>query len=396
MKILEIKDLYFKYRNDSAMRDFSVKIDGLDIEKGSNLAIFGKSGSGKSTLLKICAGLQKGFTGHIKLFGQPLAPSSREAAGRDALLKTAVLFQDAPLFNCGVYENIAIGLKIKKYGEAHIKKAVDEIIEKMNLSDIARAHSSEISGGQARRVCLARVLVLKPGLLFLDEPFYSLDALNRAEIMHELKLMSGELDITLMLVTHDKNEALALCDKMAVIDAGTLIRYDSVRECFGNPRSEIEAKLLGREMIFYGTVIKCENEVAEIKCAPNTGLKESGAYINNGNISGNDFFKIQAAGSYLKDERVCVIINPQDISIGLIKKGSDENDETTSVLNNYEGVVESAVHYEFGMLLNISIGKDIGFQAYITSKSYERLNLSRPEKVKVSVKATAVKSFLMP
>ena len=395
MKILEIKDLYFKYRGDSAKRDFSLKIAGMDIEKGSNLAIFGKSGSGKSTLLKICAGLQKGFEGNITLFGGPLAPSNI-GADREALSKTAVLFQDAPLFNCGVYENIAIGLKIKKYGEAHIKKAVDEIIEKMNLTDIARAHSSEISGGQARRVCLARVLVLKPGLLFLDEPFYSLDALNRAEIMHELKLMTSEAGITLMLVTHDKNEALALCDNMAVIDAGTLIRYATVRQCLSDPRSETEAKLLGREMIFYGTVTKCEHEVAEIECTPNAGLKESAAYNPSGNIT-EDFLKIQAAGSYSKGERVCIIINPQDISIGLIKnENAHYSDENTSVLNNYEGVIESAVHYEFGMLLNVSIGRQIKFQAYITSKSYERLNLSRPAKVKVSVKATSVKSFLMP
>ncbi len=395
MKILEIKDLYFKYRGDITKRDFNLKIADLDIEKGSNLAIFGKSGSGKSTLLKICAGLQKGFEGNIKLFGQQLAPSNR-VANREALSKTAVLFQDAPLFNCGVYENIAIGLKIKKCGEAHIKKSVDEIIEKMNLNDIARAHSSEISGGQARRVCLARVLILKPALLFLDEPFYSLDAMNRAEIMHELKLMTGEAGITLMLVTHDKNEALALCDKMAVIDGGTLIRHAGVKQCLSDPQSETEAKLLGREMIFYGTVTNCEHEVAEIECTPNAGLKESATYNQCGEDS-EDFFKIQAAGSYSIGERVCIIINPQDISIGLIK---DENNhypnENTSVLNNYEGVIESAAHYEFGMLLNVSIGNNIKFHAYITSKSYERLNLSRPAKVKVSVKATSVKSFLMP
>ncbi len=298
MKILEIEDLYFKYHADGAQRDFSLKINLLDIEKGANLAIFGKSGSGKSTLLKICAGLQKGFRGSIKLFATPLGASNQSAAGREALLKTAILFQDAPLFNCGVYENIAIGLKIKKYGNAYIKKAVDEIIEKMNLNDISCAHSTEISGGQARRVCLARVLALKPELLFLDEPFYSLDALNRAKIMHELKLMSGQSGITLMLVTHDKSEALALCDKMAVIDAGKIIRYDFVRECFANPRCETEAELLGREMVFYGTVVKCENEVAEIKCAPNAGWKEAGAYIDGGRVTDGDFLKIVAAGSY--------------------------------------------------------------------------------------------------
>jgi putative spermidine/putrescine transport system ATP-binding protein len=381
MNILELRNLKFEYPRESGRKNFTLDAPELFVEKGSNMALFGESGSGKSTLLRICAGLLKGCSGEVRLFGSilDLSKSRRDTA---VLSRTAILFQDAPLFDCPVFDNIAIGLKIRKTPAAEINSAVGAIMEKLNISGLARAHSREISGGQARRVCLARVLVLKPELLFLDEPFYSLDTNNRSQIMHELKSMCSELAVTLMLVTHDKNEALALCQNIAVIDGGSIIRRGSVRECFNNPASEAEAKLLGRSTILYGRVVKCESEVAEIECAANGG--------------GSEPMTIQAAGSYPAGERVCVIINPQDISVGLKKEGRSEDGDSSSVLNNYDGVIESGMHYEFGMLVNILTGSDTRLQAYITSKSFEKLGIAPGLAVKVSVKATSVKSFPMP
>ncbi len=381
MNILELRNLKFEYPRESGRKIFTLDAPELCVEKGSNMALFGESGSGKSTLLRICAGLQKGYSGEVKLFGSPLE-SSGSRPGSAALSRTAILFQDAPLFDCTVFANIAIGLKIRKTPASEIDRAVGEIMEKLNIAGLARAHSREISGGQARRVCLARVLVLKPELLFLDEPFYSLDTNNRSQIMHELKSMCSELAVTLMLVTHDKSEALALCESIAVIDGGSIIRRASVRECFNNPASEAEAKLIGRSTILYGRVVKCESEVAEIECAADGG--------------GSKPLTIQAAGSYPPGERVCVIINPQDVSVGLKKEGSREDGDPSSVLNNYDGVIESGMHYEFGMLVNITTCRDTRLQAYITSKSYEKLGIAPGLAVKVSVKATSVKSFPMP
>lgn len=381
MNILELRNLKFEYPRENGRKNFTLAVQELFLEKGSNMALFGESGSGKSTLLRICAGLQKGYSGEVRLFGSPveLSKSRRDTA---VLSRTAILFQDAPLFDCTVFDNIAIGLKIRKTPAAEIDIAVGAIMEKLNISGLALAHSREISGGQARRVCLARVLVMKPELLFLDEPFYSLDTNNRSQIMHELKSMCSELAVTLMLVTHDKNEALALCESIAVIDGGSIIRRGSVRECFNNPASEAEAKLLGRSTILYGRVVKCESEVAEIECAPTGG--------------GSKSITIQAAASYSAGDRVCVIINPQDISVGLKKENPLESDGSSSVLNNYDGVIESGMHYEFGMLVNILTGSDTRLQAYITSKSFEKLGIAPGLAVKVSVKATSVKSFPMP
>ncbi|HOD42234.1 MAG TPA: ATP-binding cassette domain-containing protein, partial [Candidatus Wallbacteria bacterium] len=240
MNIVEIKDLSFKYAADKNRAGFALSVPALALASGSSLALFGASGAGKSTLLAICASLQKGFAGSVKLFGTPLNNYKR-GTDAEAVSRMAILFQDAPLFNCGVYENISIGLQIRKTPRAEIKKRVDEMIEKLNISGIAYADAREISGGQAKRVCLARLLVLKPELLFLDEPFYSLDAINRSQIMHELKRLSAEAGIALMLVTHDKNEALALCENLAVMDAGSIIRYGDIKSCFNNPMSETEA-----------------------------------------------------------------------------------------------------------------------------------------------------------
>lgn len=378
MNIVEIKNLNFEYPVEKGRTPFKLNVTALEIEKGSSTALFGKSGSGKSTLLRICAGLQKGFCGRVSLFGSPLDPARR---GRDGhvLCRTAILFQDTALFDCGVRENISIGLKIRKTPPGDIERAVDEIVEKMNISGIAGAHAKEISGGQARRVCLARVLALKPELLFLDEPFYSLDASNRAQIMHELKTMCAGMGTALMLVTHDRHEALALCERMTVIDGGAVIRRGLTRECLNEPASEAEARLLGRDSIFYGRVMKCESEVAEIEC----GVEGAA-------------FRVQAAGVYPPGARACVIINPQDVSVDLQKGPPEGGDGSSSVLNGFAGIIESASHYEFGMLLEISVGAGVRLRSYITMKSWEKLGLVIGSRVNACVKATSVKTFLMP
>lgn len=379
MNIVEIKDLSFKYPEDKKRAGFELKVPELSLARGSSLALFGASGAGKSTLLAICASLQKGFAGSVKLFGTQLSNDRRGADG-EAVSRMAILFQDAPLFNCCVYENISIGLQIRKTPRAEIKRRVDEMIEKLNISGIAYADAREISGGQAKRVCLARLLVLKPELLFLDEPFYSLDAINRSQIMHELKRLSAEAAIALMLVTHDKNEALALCENLAVMDAGAIIRYGDIKSCFNNPKSETEARLLGRNMVFYGQVTVCSDEVAEIECV----TENESAPLT-----------FQAAADYKKGDRVCLMISPQDLSVSPYEGGGGKS-QASSALNCFEGEIVSAAHYEFGMLLNISTGGGFVFQAYITSRSYESLGLGPEKKVKFFIKATAVKSFLMP
>ena len=371
---LKIKDLHYKYHDKS---EFTLNISELELAEKDSLAIFGKSGSGKSTLIKICAMLQNGFSGEIFLFGENILQPEREKR-LEISRKIAILFQDAPIFDASVFDNIAIGLKIRHTPRETIKNEVESALEALNLKEIKNAHAREISGGQARRVCLARVLALKPSLIFLDEPFHSLDSINKFQIMKEYKALIKSAGITSVIITHDKYEALGLAKRMAVIEKGTIIQQGSVSECFRNPVSREAAMLGGRNMIYYGEATSYSNELSYIKC--------SMPYNAKSEIS---FF---AAAKYQPGDKICVMISPDDVSI----HPADSSNETSSALNHYRGRITSFSHYEFGMMIAIATGSGAEIESYITNRSFERLNLELGTEINVSIKATSIKTFPLP
>ncbi|HNY13768.1 MAG TPA: ATP-binding cassette domain-containing protein, partial [Candidatus Wallbacteria bacterium] len=242
MRIVEIKDLVFKYPSSGGR--FVLNVPAFSVEAGESVALLGESGSGKSTLLKIMALLESGFSGSLELFGcfspdvsaaPALASLARRPGAGDAvqhtpggnsrldiIRKMAFLFQDAPMFYGDVFENVAIGLRIRGEKKDDIVRKVKNALEILNISDLERCDSREISGGQARRVCMARAIALEPEILFLDEPFYSVDNPTKHEIMRDFKKYLSNSRCAMVLVTHDRNEALSLCGRIAVMKRGSI------------------------------------------------------------------------------------------------------------------------------------------------------------------------------
>ena len=203
--ILKLSNISKAFDNKEVLR----KLD-LQVNMGDFVAVVGRSGCGKSTLLRIIAGLEQISSGNITVNGQ-------ELNGRNKSAK--IMFQDGRLLPWKkVYDNVGIGLKLDSQ-----KQQILKILEQVGLSDRAQAWPSELSGGQQQRVALARALIHEPQLLLLDEPLGALDALTRIE-MHELiENLWREKQLTAILVTHDVEEAVALANRVILIEDGEIV-----------------------------------------------------------------------------------------------------------------------------------------------------------------------------
>ena len=195
----------------------------LDVKPGEFFTLLGPSGCGKTTLLRIIAGLELADAGQILTGG-------KDITGLPAIKRPVnTVFQSYALFpHLTIYENVAFGLRSRKFPEAEIKKRVDRRIEMLDLQEMADRHPHQLSGGQKQRVALARALVNEPDVLLLDEPMSALDARLRAQVQEDLRRLQRKLGRTFILVTHDQAEALVCSDRLAVMRSGRVIQIGSV------------------------------------------------------------------------------------------------------------------------------------------------------------------------
>ena len=235
---------------------FSLKNIDISIEDGEFIGILGQSGSGKSTLLNLVAGLDKDFSGEIMINGK--SPSRMIKDG-----EVAMVFQkDLLLPHLSVWENIAFGLKIKKVPKDEIEKRVKEAIAEMDLVGKEKRFPNELSGGEKQRVSIARAIVTRPKLLLMDEPFSALDFNLRDRMQKMVKKLHEKLKVTIIFVTHDREEAFYLSNKIGVMFRGELLDYGTPKDLYDNPKNAYTAKLLAVENIFskdiFEKLFQCE------------------------------------------------------------------------------------------------------------------------------------------
>jgi len=193
-------------------------IDELSIEKGDVLAVVGPNGAGKSTLLLTLARLLRPKHGMILFNGKQASAESDTAYRR----RIALVLQDPLLFDASVFDNVASGLRFRGIEKRLIHPRVEMWLERLGISDLKKRRATELSGGEAQRVSLARALVLEPELLLLDEPFAALDPPTHKRLLAELSTLLAETQTTTVFITHDLNEAIQLGQRMAVILNGNL------------------------------------------------------------------------------------------------------------------------------------------------------------------------------
>ncbi len=248
---LSLQKVSLAYGNSIAVKDLD-----LDIRKGELLALLGPSGCGKTTTMRAIAGLMPVAGGRIDLDG---ADITRVAANKRAV---GLVFQSYALFpHLTVYENVAFGLKLKGMNGKALDDKVASGLKSVGLSNFASRKPAELSGGQQQRVALARSMVMEPKVLLLDEPLSNLDARLRLEMRTELQRVQKETGVTMIFVTHDQIEALALADRIVVMKGGKIEQIGTPEEIYNAPVSAFVADFVGFENIFAleGGALKTEN-----------------------------------------------------------------------------------------------------------------------------------------
>ncbi|TMH58394.1 MAG: ABC transporter ATP-binding protein [Betaproteobacteria bacterium] len=214
----------------------------LDVERGEMIALLGSSGCGKTTLLRSIAGFVIPDSGLIRIEGRDIAHLPPEARG------TAMMFQSYALWpHMSVADNIGYGLRMRSWKKDAIAARVEEMLKLLQLEGYGPRPVTQLSGGQRQRVALGRALAVSPHVLLLDEPMSNLDYKVRLELRHELRALQQRIGITAVYVTHDREEALTLSDRIAVIDAGRVVQVGAPEEIFHHPSSAFVAGFMGAD-----------------------------------------------------------------------------------------------------------------------------------------------------
>ncbi len=232
---LQIDNLWKKFGDFTALRDVS-----LTVEDGEFVCFLGPSGCGKTTLLRAIAGLDLQTRGSVIQAGIDISslPPSRRDYG--------IVFQSYALFpNLTIEKNVAFGLENTKRPRKEITARVHELLELVGLTSQAKKYPAQLSGGQQQRVALARAIAISPGLLLLDEPLSALDAKVRVHLRHEIKELQRKLGVTTIMVTHDQEEALAMADRIVVMNHGVIEQVGTPTEVYSHPDTLFVADFIG-------------------------------------------------------------------------------------------------------------------------------------------------------
>ena len=229
---IAVDDVHKTFDTHSALRGVSLEIADNDF-----VALLGPSGSGKTTLLRIVAGLEAADAGHIRFHDEDVTDRKVQDRGIGFVFQQYALFR-----HMTVAQNIAFGLKVMKWGRRPDAKAIQarvgELLDLVRLPGLEKRYPAQLSGGQRQRVALARALARQPDILLLDEPFGALDAKVRRELRGALREIHDRVGLTSIFVTHDREEAFALADKVAILNDGRIEQYAPPAEIEAHPASD--------------------------------------------------------------------------------------------------------------------------------------------------------------
>jgi tungstate transport system ATP-binding protein len=335
-----------------------LRVVELHLTEGEVLAVLGPTGAGKSTLLQVIHLLLRPEQGTISWRGQPVSfPAPLELRRR-----MAMAFQDPHLFSGSVAENVAYGLRVRGLRGEEVHRRVDETLEELHVASLARRSVDALSGGEAQRVALARALVLRPELLLLDEPLASLDEPIREELLAEIEQIVRSHGITCVVVTHDQAEALAVADRVAVLDRGALLQVGVPEDVYYRPGTRRVAEFVRTGNILEGVVVANVEGLARVAV---------GALV------------LEAVHPAVAGTQVLVCLRPEEVVLA----GPGEP-APSSARNRMSGVVTGVT--TDGPVVRVAVACGCTLTALVTRPSATELGLEAGVRVSLSFKATAV------
>jgi iron(III) transport system ATP-binding protein len=254
-EFLELRHLRKDFGAFTALADIE-----LGIERGEFVCFLGPSGCGKTTLLRIIAGLEVQSSGEVWQGGRDI--SRLPPAQRDY----GIVFQSYALFpNLSVADNVAYGLVNRRTARAQVRQKVTDLLKLVGLPGSERKYPAQLSGGQQQRVALARALATSPGLLLLDEPLSALDALERVRLRQEIRALQQKVGVTTIMVTHDQEEALAVADRIVVMNAGRIEQVGTPMDIYREPATPFVADFVGKANVLPAKLRGGQLEVGDLR-----------------------------------------------------------------------------------------------------------------------------------
>jgi sulfate transport system ATP-binding protein len=321
---ISVKNVTKRFGNFVALNGVS-----LEVAQGSLLALLGPSGSGKTTLLRIIAGLDVPDEGAILY--QAEDATHRSARDRNV----GFVFQHYALFrHMSVLENVAFGLRVRRWKAAQITERVHELLRLVQLEGLGNQAPSQLSGGQRQRVALARALAAEPQVLLLDEPFGALDAKVRQELRHWLRRLHDEIHVTSVFVTHDQEEAFEVADRVLVMNRGRVEQAGTPQEVFEHPANAFVMDFLGNVNVFHGRV-------------------ESGrALLGSFEVAYPDY-------PHGESKPVTAYVRPHELEIGRIPRGTSSLKAEVLRINAASSAVKvELLAKDFGVPLNVEVAQE--------------------------------------
>ena len=336
--------------------NFLLRDINLDIGEGEYFIILGPTGAGKTILLEAIAGLYPVLKGEIWIDSREITRLNPEKRG------IGIVYQDQALFpHLSVQENIAFGLKMRKYPKQELRSKINAMAEMVGISHLLERGPVTLSGGEKQKVALARALATDPKVLLLDEPLSALDPETKERMQGELREMHRRVKVTTIHVTHDFEEAIALGQRVAILNNGSIVQVGTPEEFLRHPSSEFVARFALSRNIFTGRVVDAEANYALIDIG---GVK-------------------LAALTGLRDE-VHLSLRPEDILISKEPLGS-------SARNSFQGMVSDIADRGSVIYATVSLPPD--FVCLITRQSFEELGLKKGVKAWITFKTSAIHVF---
>ena len=353
---IEARDLVITYGNRQVLDVKEFKVFHHEVH-----VIIGPNGSGKTTLLLCLTRLAHTSTGKISYDGEPVVDAK---ATLRLHRKLAAVFQESLLLNTSVWDNVTLGMRLRNIKGNDMKARATKWLERFGIAALAKRQARTLSSGEAKRASLARAFSLQPDVLFLDEPFTALDSPTRQALLEDFESVLNETKITTVMVTHDRNEALALADRVTVLMNGKIAQEGTPLEVFSEPVNEEVATFVEAGNTLHGTVREQKDGIATVQVGAQTIYASS----------------LVAAGS-----SVIVVLPYDDVTLML----PTPDKACSSARNCLEGDVTRI--FPTGTQVRVTI--DCGFPliALVTRRSAEEMDLQKGKQVYASFKAVSMR-----
>jgi molybdopterin-binding protein len=387
---VQVRDLWVD------LDEFHLREINLDVAAGEYFVVLGPTGAGKTVLLETVAGLHQPRKGQIMLDGEDVTDAPPEQRG------IGFVYQDYVLFpHLNVAGNIAFGLKLRRMARETIEEQVTTISQLLGIDHLLHRRPGTLSGGEAQRVALARALVVEPRLLLLDEPLSALDPETREGLQRELARVHRELGTTTVHVTHDFEEAVALGDRIAVVNEGRVVQVGSPEEIFRKPASEFVARFVGVRNVFWGEIRPGEDGYQVLCLDPSTvsprlrsGQAGQAPSTGSPRLRSGQAGQAPATDSGQRGVEIAVVTGLTGQAHGSIRPEEivvSREPLRSSARNSFRGRIVDIT--DRGIVVYVTVRVPPDFTCIITRRSLEEMELREGLEVYIAFKASAVHIF---